>query len=833
VGIVWLAFGAPLTGAEQKDETAELPRPDGSEMVAVASGGTVAGEASPPPDIRYGRDIRPLLSDRCFNCHGQDPETRAAGLRLDDRDEAIAERGGVRAIVPGDAEASELWKRITSHNPDGRMPPPEAQKRPLTDEDLETIRSWIEQGAPYEPHWAFEPPVSHDPPPVALGEWPRDAIDRFVLARMEAEGVDPAPEADPGTLLRRAFLDLTGLPPTPEELDVFLADLEREGDDAYDRWVDRLLSEEPYVTRVAERLTVPWLDAARYADTIGIHTDAGRQMWLWRDWVIDAFRSNMPYDRFITEQLAGDLIPGATVQQRVASGFNRSHVITDEGGAIDEEYLVEYAVDRTDTASSVFLGLTMSCARCHDHKYDPISAEDYYGLLAYFNSNDEPGLYSQQRNANRAFEPSLAVPTAEQRGVLARLKAEIVSLSAQAESPGEDVRAALEAFFGDAAASAAWFTPGVEDATSEGGATMEVLGDGSVRATGENPFDDTYELTLASDIPLAGVNTVLIEALPGDDSATGRAGRASNGNAVLTGLEFRLDNAEGSETIDAAWAWADTEQAPEGFPAIDALTPGPDTGWGIGGQKTEGGRALLVVLAEPVELGVGDRLTVRMAFESEWSGHAFARVRTSLGAVEPPEGLFPVFGTWHRMPAFDGPAAGELFGTEFGPETLTALDLADTFGDDEHRWMPARDIRDGSVNVLPGPDPQVHYFAREVFAPEPVETPVSIGSDDGFRLYVNGTLVAENNTAAGCRARPGLGDPAARCGAKPRCDEDRQHRGPRWAVLQPRSPGGVDQRPRRGRPPGAAPGRAASGAGRRGVAPLARLADRKGVRQAR
>ncbi len=756
-GVAWLAFGDPLASLSPSPG-ASSPAEAVIEQVAVGAANENPDGAREPIgfEVRYGRDIRPLLSDRCFSCHGQDPATRAAGLRLDERDGAIADRDGVRAIVPGDASASDLWKRITSHDPAERMPPPEAEKRPLTEDDLALIRAWIEQGASYEPHWAFEPPVRHDVPPVVAQDWSRDEIDRFVLAKMEASGVSPAPQASPETLLRRVFLDLTGLPPTPAELDAFLDEYAGDAEVAYRHWVDRLLGEEPYVTRVAERLTVPWLDAARYADTIGIHTDAGRQMWLWRDWVIEAFRSNMPYDRFITEQLAGDLVPDATVQQKVASGFNRSHVITDEGGAIDDEYLVEYAVDRTDTTSAVFLGLTMGCARCHDHKYDPISAEDYYGLFAFFNSNDEPGLYSQQRNPNRAFEPSLAVPTPEQRARLDELDAEIASLLQRTESPGEDVVAARAAYFERASSSSRWASPRVEGVRSEGGATLEILADGSVEASGTNPDNDIYEFVLTVDEAETAINAVLIEALPatrspdaGTPGPSNRAGRSNNGNAVLTGLRFRLERGGETRTIEPAWAWADVEQSGVGYPAIDALTPGPDAGWGIAGHEREGARALLVLLDEAIELGPDARLTVRMEFESEWHGHAFARVRTSLASIDPPDGLFPAFGTWRRTAPFTGPPAGELFDTAFGPESATRLDSDASFGSDDHRWMIARDIRDGEVHAIPDPGAGVSYFTREVFAPRAVEVPVSLGSDDGFRLFLNGEEIASRNVERG------------------------------------------------------------------------------------
>jgi hypothetical protein len=282
--------------------------------------------------IRFGRDIRPILSDRCYLCHGPDRAHQQAGLRIDSFEAATAPREGGAAIVPGRPDESAIIRRITSAAADKVMPPPESGKHAIDADELSLLRQWIAEGARYEQHWAFVPPVASPLPEVRDAAWPRTPVDRFVLARLEREGLAPGPEADRATLCRRVFLDLTGLPPTPEETATFLAD---ERGDAYERLVDRLLAEEPYRTRHAERMAVPWLDVARYADTCGIHQDNGRQMWLWRDWVLKAFRDNMPYDRFVVEQVAGDLLPGATVDQQVASGFNRAHVTIDEGGAID------------------------------------------------------------------------------------------------------------------------------------------------------------------------------------------------------------------------------------------------------------------------------------------------------------------------------------------------------------------------------------------------------------------------------------------------------------------------------------------------------------------
>ncbi len=354
--------------------------------------------------VDFDRDVRPILSDNCFACHGPDDKRRMANLRLD-TEEAFA-----KIVKPGDAAGSRLLVRIGAANPAARMPPPQAGLT-LTDAQISVIRKWVEQGARWERHWAFVPPQRSPLPVVRDEKWARNAIDRFVLARLEKEGLQPSPEADRATLLRRLSFDLTGLPPTTAELDAFLAD---KSPAAYEKQVDRLLALPQY----GERMAMQWLDLARYADTHGYHIDSQRDMWKWRDWVIDAFNRNMPFNRFGIEQLAGDLIPNATMQQKLASGFNRNHMINYEGGAIPEEYQAEYVADRVDTTANVFMGLTLGCARCHDHKYDPISQKDYYRFFAFFNTIPEKGLDGNKGNA----APILEMPTAEQASEAAWLQ---------------------------------------------------------------------------------------------------------------------------------------------------------------------------------------------------------------------------------------------------------------------------------------------------------------------------------------------------------------------------------------------------------------------------
>ncbi len=348
--------------------------------VSLLSYGSLLAE-----DWSFTQDIRPLLSDACFHCHGPDGQAREAKLRLDDRSAAF--KAGV--LTNG-----EMIERLLSDDPDERMPPP-SSKRILRPEDRAKLVQWLKAGADWpedDRHWAFVPPEKPLAPQVKNKKWAKGKIDRFILARLEKEGLKPSPEADKHTLLRRVTFDLTGLPPSPEEIDAFVAD---ESENAYEKVVDRLLSSPHYGEQVASY----WLDAARYADTDGYQNDRIRYMWVWRDWVIRAFNDNMPFDRFILEQMAGDLLPDRNFMTQVASGYNRNHRINSEGGSIPDEWIVEYVADRVETLGTTFLGLTMNCARCHDHKYDAVSQKDFYSLFAFFNGIDEAGLGPNNGNS--------------------------------------------------------------------------------------------------------------------------------------------------------------------------------------------------------------------------------------------------------------------------------------------------------------------------------------------------------------------------------------------------------------------------------------------------
>ena len=481
------AGAAPVRGADVPPASAEAP-------VAMAP-------------LRFSRDVRPILSQNCFLCHGQDEKRRGAGLRLDEREQALAElESGLRAVVPGKLDASELITRITAEDESLRMPPADSHKT-LTAEQIEILKRWVAEGAEYEPHWSF---ITPQQAPLPGEDAASNPIDAFVRARLARDGLAIGPEADRRTLIRRVTLDLTGLPPTLGEINAFLAD---ERADAYERLVDRLLASPSY----GERMALDWLDAARYADTHGYHIDSQRDMWAWRDWVIKAFNDNMPFDQFTVWQLAGDLLPDATIEQKIASGFNRNHPVNFEGGAIPEEYHVEYVVDRATTTATVWLGLTIGCARCHDHKYDPITQKEFFKFFAFFNNVDEEGLDGYRGNA----KPMLDLPSDEQRKRGEQLSREIAELEAklgEREAAAEESQSAWESAWRDRQANAKvrpgeWFlfgpvsldTPALARAESFGVSapvsleTTYANQDGTFRWLPGPQFVDGNEISLSGD----------------------------------------------------------------------------------------------------------------------------------------------------------------------------------------------------------------------------------------------------------------------------------------------------------------------------------------------
>lgn len=526
--------------------------------------------AATPPPVDFSREVQPILSENCYACHGPDPSSRKAELRLDRREDALT------VITPGKPDTSELVRRILSDDPDEIMPAPESH-RTLTPAQKETLKRWVAEGAPWGEHWAFVAPKKPTVPNVGSARASvRNPVDAFVIARLAQERLWLSPEAPKEKLIRRVTLDLTGVPPTPAEVDAFLADRSA---DAYEKVVDRLLASPRY----GERMVWEWLDAARYADTNGFQADPTRTMWPWRDWVIRAFNGNMPYDQFTIEQLAGDLLPNATRDQKLATGFNRNHMLNNEGGSIPEESRVSYVLDRVDTTATVWLGLTMACARCHDHKFDPLSQKEYYQFSAYFNQLPERG----NADANPMANPLLSLASPEEEAMVAELRAVEAKARNEREAREREIRAAQPQWEQRVLADGltmpepAW-TPFLPDGiTTHQGATMTKLPDGSVRVGGTNADGD--EIVATGFTNLRGGTAILLELLPDESLPRGGPGRADDGSVAISDFMMQVDG----RTVDLQPLSADATA--DGASLAQAIDSDTATSWvsapGTGGAR--------------------------------------------------------------------------------------------------------------------------------------------------------------------------------------------------------------------------------------------------------
>ncbi len=565
--------------------------------------------------IDFNREIRPILSDKCFRCHGPDATSREADLRLDVRELAFEDRGGYRVIVPGDPEASELIRRVTQEDPSLHMPPAES-KLAMSESEIVRLRRWIAAGAPWKEHWAFLAPSRPPRPDVSDPDWPRNAIDYFVLARLDQDGLAPSPEADRETLIRRVTLDLTGLPPAIEEIDAFLADASH---DAYERLVDRLLQSPHY----GEHMARLWLDAARYADTNGYQYDTERTQWPWRNWVIRAYNRNQSFDQFTIEQLGGDLLPDATIDQQIATGFNRNHGITIEGGIIDEEYRTEYVIDRVVTTSTVWMGLTMVCARCHDHKYDPFTQRDFYGLFAFFNQVPERG--------NSGFDPRVRVPDA----ILDRLRDEIAELDRcldEAEPQIASAQMQWEASVTQGGAlPAGWMIAVPSRVTAQSGATLKLLEDQSTLAGGDAPGQEVYDAVLSTQ--RTGITAIRLEALTHESLPENGPGRAFNSNFVLSEFEATITPESGSEPPRALkFTSAVADYSQKNFEIAKAIDGDTGTGWAVDGPTRKQSCTAVFTTDQPFGFGGGTEIRVRLR-HLYGTAHAIGRFRFALSTT--------------------------------------------------------------------------------------------------------------------------------------------------------------------------------------------------------
>ena len=612
-----------------------------------------AGEQGPVPSpptatapTEFGRDIQPIFEAQCYECHGA---KKARGqLRLDRRSSVF--NGGMSgpAVAPGDSENSVLVRRLLGLDGEDRMP---MDKDPLSDAQIALIRQWIDQGAawpemagetaetlPSRPaqHWAYVRPVRYAPPAVRNEGWARTPVDRFVLAKLEAEGLVPSPEASRERLLRRVSLDITGLPPTLQELDAFLADT---APDAYERVVDRLLASPHY----GERWARPWLDLARYADSNGYEKDALRTMWKYRDWVIDALNRDMPFDQFTVEQLAGDMLPDATPAQRVATGFHRNTPLNQEGGIDVEEARWETLVDRVNTTAAVWLGSTIACAQCHNHKYDPFSQRDYYRMLAFFD-NGEYKVLGKPGSDHWIAEPELDLPTPEQATKRTTLQAELDAIKAQLEAPGAEVDAAQgEWEHSMRAADSGWTPLDLQALRSSHGTVLSRLPDASILASGPAPTTESYRVRAAT--ALSRITGIRLEVLPDPTLPQGGPGRDYYGNFVLTGLTVTAAPAGGGRA-DTAVAIAEA-RADDSFGSSDLrdllMKPAEEkgdlpSGWAVDATRDETRLRRQAVFrpALPLETPGGATLTVTLSFQGTAVSQALGRFRLSVTGDEDP-----------------------------------------------------------------------------------------------------------------------------------------------------------------------------------------------------
>jgi hypothetical protein len=710
--------------------------------------------AAPAPD--FNRQVRPILSDHCFACHGPDANERQADLRLDTAD------GLAGVVEAGNIDGSELIARIDAEDPDLLMPPAEFQK-PLSNEQKQILRQWVDSGAEVQQHWAFVRPQADRKPSAAeddnesgvseaaTSQESASPIDHFINRGIEESGLQANGRADRSEILRRVCLDLTGLPPSREQIDSFLAD---PSSDAYGRLVDELL-ESPHF---GEHFGRYWLDLVRYADTHGLHLDNYREMWPYRDWVIDAFNANMPFDQFITHQLAGDLIPDADESSKIASGFNRLNVTTNEGGSIYEEVFARNVIDRTDAFGTIFLGLTTGCAVCHDHKFDPISMRDYYSLSAFFNSLDGRAMDGNAKDP----APVIRVPTDEQQQLLAEYDESLRDLQRKMLGPIESVDQAQRSWerslVDDAAPQTELLRP--LEVQSESDTKWRIRDDGSVELEGEAAAKET--VTIVADLP-SGVQwqTLKLEALV--EEAEQRVGVSENGNVVLSEITVETtDSLSPGKWIKVpiVHGFADIEQSDGPFAvryAIDSKINDSE-GWAAAGHQQPGGRSAWFVLspliAEGDSVSGGDdgaageeaQLRVKLHYQSKYARHLFRRVRLSLSDSVPqaPADQKIALGEMHSIGPFPVESANPGYGRSFASQQGEfRSDEVFNHEDRPYRWQHRGDLPQVHVNTLPSIKDRasVVVLHQGIDSPSPQKATLLIGSDDGFVVYLNGKQV--------------------------------------------------------------------------------------------
>lgn len=601
--------------------------------LAVGLGGIVAGggavQAAPviPDRIDYNRDVRTILSDNCFACHGPDKNTRKADLRLDTREGAFAAlEEGAHVVVPGKPDDSELYRRIATDDEDDLMPPPKSNKE-LTERQKAILKKWIEQGAEWKGHWAYLPVERPAIPAVEKPGFVRNPIDQFVLASLAAAELEPAPEADRVTLIRRLHFDLIGLPPTKAQVDAFVND---KSADAYEKVVDSLLANPHY----GERMAVYWLDLVRYADSAGYHSDNPIPVSPYRDYVIRAFNENKPFDRFTVEQLAGDLLPNSTIKEQVASAYNRLLQTTEEGGAQALEYEKKYAADRVRNVSTVWMGQTMGCAECHDHKFDPTSQRDFYTMAAFFADIQEPSV------GNRG--PGVPVPDEAYESKVKAIDGKIAELKQQIEANTPELAAAQAEWEKQAGSAAEWKPLDIVTLAAANGTQLAKQPDGSIKAGGTIPAQDTYTVTARTD--LKGITAFRLEALNDTSFTANGPGASNNGNFVLT--EFKVTAAVGAgagQPVKLHKASADFSQ--DGWAVAGAIDGNDATGWAVMPRFGEPHFAVFEAVSPVAKEGGGEggtggvTLTFQLEHKQQYPQHQLGKFRITATTVANPGGI--------------------------------------------------------------------------------------------------------------------------------------------------------------------------------------------------
>lgn len=693
--------------------------------------------------VDFARDIRPILSDNCFACHGPDEKSRKGGLRLDLREDAFKPgKSGELPIVKGAPEKSEIYERLVTSDADEIMPPTKTKKN-LSPAQIDLIKRWIAEGAEYSLHWAFETPRKPEiPKPTQDAGRIRNPIDAFVLQRLEKEGLKFSPEADRATLIRRAALDITGLPPSPEEVDAFVRD---EDPKAYERLLERLFKSPRY----GEHMVRYWLDAARYADSHGFHIDSQRDIWPYRDWVVQAFNKNMPFDQFTIEQLAGDMLPGATRDQKVATGYVRCNMSTGEGGAIEAEYQAKYGFDRVETTGAIWLGLTLTCARCHSHKYDPFSQKEYYGLFSMFNNLDEPIMDGNRPDPS----PTLRLPTPSQVVQQENLKRKISELEKELKEP----KASLDK--DQAAWAAKWhasmsgqLTPIIPSSaeskpqgTNISPSTLQIQSDASILVGGPNPPQDVHEVRFKS--PGGMISAIRLESIPHASLASGGDSRSSSG--------FKLSE------VELEWVPDEKDAKPKGLKInralagsqvsggeIDKAIDGKkETAWSPSTQSASTNSfAALFLLEEPAQIPAGAELRFRLRFEASTNSQTLGHYKIQAASSEAlARKLTPrFFSPWHQIGPFKIDNLLQAFHQAYPPETGIDLKAAYPGIRDQNKWG-RREHADGVYHELVHEIHGIHgvyYLHRLVQRDSPVRADLTFKAHEAYKVWVNDRLIA-------------------------------------------------------------------------------------------